>query len=237
MYIYECYRFEKHYDISNQQKSLTGLRKKRAAPVPPRPLSSAISTQALERIVDSEESLTSDMEPSKPPSDIGVPSKASSDIDCSKINSDIDVNTQSIHQLNRKPKSEIAMCESDCDIQQNCMAESNTEACSKSHSICSKIKMKAIAPVEAIPTVEQARATTKGKLAGANDLNALFCDSKMRDFSGNSFQYRKETDCQSLAQHDNSTSIKAHLQRAFCFLFLAFASLRTVFASVARDKS
>jgi len=127
------------------------------------------------------------MEPSKPPSDIGVPSKASSDIDCSKINSDIDINTQSIHQLDREPKSEIAMCESDCDIQQNCMAESNTEACSKSHLICSKIKMKVITPVEAIPRVEQARVTTKrGKLVDANDLNALFCNSKIRDSSGNS---------------------------------------------------
>jgi len=220
----EYYRFEKHYNISNQQKLLTGFRKKRAAPVPPRPLSSATSTQTLERIVDSEESLTSDMEPSKPSSDIGVPSKASSDIDCSKVNSDININTQSIRQLDRKPKSEIAMCESDCDIQQNCMAESNTEACSKSHLICSKIKMKVIAPVEAISRVEQARVTTKrGKLVGANDLNALFCDSKMRDSSRNpqvgegtnverktlkkkhimlcyiresvDFQYRRETDC------------------------------------------
>lgn len=62
-----------------------GLRKKRTAPPPPanRPLSSAISTQALERIVDSEESLTSDMEPSKPASDIGESEarpKANSDI-------------------------------------------------------------------------------------------------------------------------------------------------------------
>ncbi|XP_076636799.1 uncharacterized protein LOC143349430 isoform X4 [Colletes latitarsis] len=68
--------------ISSTSLSSTGLRKKRAAPPPPitRPLSSAMSTQALERIVDSEESLTSDMDPSKPPSDIGVPSKANSDI-------------------------------------------------------------------------------------------------------------------------------------------------------------
>ncbi|XP_063987823.1 uncharacterized protein LOC135167983 isoform X2 [Diachasmimorpha longicaudata] len=67
---------------SNTSLSSTGIRKKRAAPPPPmsRPLSSAISTQALERIVDSEESLTSDMGISKPPSDIGSNSKANSDI-------------------------------------------------------------------------------------------------------------------------------------------------------------
>nr|XP_050862184.1 uncharacterized protein LOC127069342 isoform X3 [Vespula vulgaris] len=67
--------------------SNSSLKKKRAAPPPPvsRPLSSAISTQALERIDDSEESLTSDMDPSKPPSDIGAPSKASSDIGVSTI--------------------------------------------------------------------------------------------------------------------------------------------------------
>ncbi|XP_076180975.1 uncharacterized protein LOC143153525 isoform X15 [Ptiloglossa arizonensis] len=82
--------------ISSTSLSSTGLRKKRAAPPPPvtRPLSSAISTQALERIVDSEESLTSDMDPSKPPSDIGVPSKANSDIEeRPKASSDIGVTT------------------------------------------------------------------------------------------------------------------------------------------------
>lgn len=76
--------------------NFTGLRKKRAAPPPPvtRPLSSAISTQGLERIVDSEESLTSDIDPSKPPSDIGVPSKANSDIEeRPKASSDIGVTT------------------------------------------------------------------------------------------------------------------------------------------------
>ncbi|XP_043493945.1 cordon-bleu protein-like 1 [Polistes fuscatus] len=73
--------------LSSSSLSSTGFKKKRAAPPPPvsRPLSSAISTQALERIDDSEESLTSDMDPSKPPSDIGVPSKASSDIGVSTI--------------------------------------------------------------------------------------------------------------------------------------------------------
>ncbi|CAB0042732.1 unnamed protein product [Trichogramma brassicae] len=57
--------------ISNTSLSSAGQRKKRAAPAPPaRPLPSAISVQALERIVDSDESLTSDMELSKPSSDI-----------------------------------------------------------------------------------------------------------------------------------------------------------------------
>ncbi|XP_076757179.1 uncharacterized protein LOC143427144 isoform X1 [Xylocopa sonorina] len=84
------------HGISSTSLSSTGLRKKRAAPPPPvtRPLSSAISTQALERIVDSEESLTSDMDPSKPPSDIGAPSKANSDIEeRPKASSDIGVTT------------------------------------------------------------------------------------------------------------------------------------------------
>ena len=83
----------------------SGIRKKRAAPPPPiaRPLSSAISSQALERIIDSEESLTSDIDISKSPSDIGASSKANSDIGVSsKANSDIGV-----HSLNSKQSSEI----------------------------------------------------------------------------------------------------------------------------------
>ncbi|XP_028524954.1 cordon-bleu protein-like 1 isoform X2 [Apis cerana] len=91
------------HGISNTSLSSTGLRKKRVAPPPPvtRPLSSAISTQALERIVDSEESLTSDMDPSKPPSDIGVPSKANSDIEeRPKANSDIGITVSSILSSN-----------------------------------------------------------------------------------------------------------------------------------------
>ncbi|XP_046832086.1 E3 ubiquitin-protein ligase RBBP6 isoform X6 [Vespa crabro] len=73
--------------LSSSTDSNSSLKKKRAAPPPPvsRPLSAAISNQALERIDDSEESLTSDMDPSKPPSDIGAPSKASSDIGLSTI--------------------------------------------------------------------------------------------------------------------------------------------------------
>ncbi|KAJ8687961.1 hypothetical protein QAD02_023756, partial [Eretmocerus hayati] len=73
--------------ISNTSLSSTGQRKKRAAPAPPmaRPLPSAISVQGLERIVDSDESLTSDMDLSKPSSDIEATlgsssSQASSDI-------------------------------------------------------------------------------------------------------------------------------------------------------------
>ncbi|KAK9305573.1 hypothetical protein QLX08_003366 [Tetragonisca angustula] len=84
------------HGISSTSLSSTGLRKKRVAPPPPvtRPLSSAISTQALERIVDSEESLTSDIDPSKPPSDIGASSKANSDIEeRPKASSDIGVAT------------------------------------------------------------------------------------------------------------------------------------------------
>ncbi|XP_076299045.1 uncharacterized protein LOC143218036 isoform X3 [Lasioglossum baleicum] len=90
------------------QTSQSSLRKKRAAPLPPgaRPLSSAISTQALERIVDSEESLTSDMDPSKPPSDIGAPSKANSDIEeRPKASSDIGVTTVGAKIDFAKPKS------------------------------------------------------------------------------------------------------------------------------------
>ncbi|XP_046742324.1 mucin-5AC isoform X2 [Diprion similis] len=61
---------------SNSSLSSAGLRKKKAAPAPPppsRPLTSSISTQALERIVDSEESFNSVAETS-------LPTKASSDV-------------------------------------------------------------------------------------------------------------------------------------------------------------
>ncbi|XP_067205929.1 protein cordon-bleu isoform X9 [Linepithema humile] len=150
--------------ISSTCLSSTGLRKKRAAPPPPasRPLSSAISTQALERIVDSEESLTSDIDPSKPPSDIGAPSKASSDIDCSKINSDI--SAQSTGLLSHKPKPETVMCESDSNIQQNCAIEMNVEARSKSNPVdckLAKVDAEKIAPVEVALKVEQARVAAK----------------------------------------------------------------------------
>ncbi|XP_046594951.1 mucin-5AC isoform X1 [Neodiprion lecontei] len=60
---------------SNSSLSSAGLRKKKAAPAPPppRPLTSSTSIQALERIVDSEESFTSVAETS-------LPTKASSDV-------------------------------------------------------------------------------------------------------------------------------------------------------------
>lgn len=165
-----------------------GLRKKRAAPPPPapRPLSSAISTQALERIVDSEESLTSDMDPSKPPSDIGAPSKASSDIDCPKANSDIGVSTQSMRQLDYTSKADVAMCESDDNVQQIRAAKTSTEARSKSDSIDRKLDKadsEVAALVEAVPKVEQARVATKrGKLArSVSSSYALPRNTKMRD--------------------------------------------------------
>ncbi|TGZ51159.1 Uncharacterized protein DBV15_12845, partial [Temnothorax longispinosus] len=133
------------------------LGKKRAAPPPPtpRPLSSAISTQALERITDSEESSTSDIEPSKPSSDIGALSKASSDIDCPKVNSNIGIH--------RKLELEIAPCKFDCGVQQNCTTEANPEARSKSDLENSEVvKAKVITPdVEATPRVEQAKVATK----------------------------------------------------------------------------
>ncbi|XP_050451531.1 uncharacterized protein LOC126851516 isoform X1 [Cataglyphis hispanica] len=152
--------------ISNTSLSSTGLRKKRIAPPPPtpRPLSSAISTQALERIVDSEESLTSDMDPSKPPSDIGAPSKASSDIDCPKANSDIVISTKSTLELDYEPKSEAATYEFDDNIEQNRTAKTNVKACSETDSVNYKLvktDVEMITPVEVASKVEQARVVTK----------------------------------------------------------------------------
>ncbi|XP_032678376.1 uncharacterized protein LOC116847463 isoform X2 [Odontomachus brunneus] len=154
--------------ISSTSLSSTGLRKKRAAPPPPapRPLSSAISTQALERIVDSEESLTSDMDPSKPPSDIGAPSKASSDIGCPKANSDIGVSTQSMRQLDYKAKAG-ATATVTCESGESNVAQQNVEARSvKSDPVDRKLRVKvdpevAVVPVEAAPRLEQARVAAK----------------------------------------------------------------------------
>ncbi|KAL6259942.1 hypothetical protein P5V15_009852 [Pogonomyrmex californicus] len=111
------------------------FRKKRVAPLPPipKPLSSAISTQALERIVDSEESLI--FKSSKPSSDIVSSSKASFDIDCLKANSDVDVSTRSTRQSDYKlqPGTVIGdSSESDYDVRQNHMAKANIDTCSKS---------------------------------------------------------------------------------------------------------
>lgn len=183
------YMYEKHYRFVQYFKSTkitcTGLRKKRTAPPPPtsRPLSSAISTQALERIVNSKELLTSDIEPSKSPSDIGAPSKTSSDSDYLKINSDIGSRAQSTHdQLFGKVKPEIVTCESNRDVQQNCITEANIEARLESDLINSEpIKAEVIAPVETTQRVQQARiAAKRGKLTRtASNLNALFHHSRI----------------------------------------------------------
>ncbi|XP_025154004.1 uncharacterized protein LOC105186705 isoform X3 [Harpegnathos saltator] len=155
--------------ISSTSLSSTGLRKKRAAPPPPapRPLSSAISTQALERIVDSEESLTSDMDPSKPPSDIGAPSKASSDIDCPKANSDIGISTQSMRQLDYKPKAEVSAAAEACKSAESDVPQQSVQPRPvKSDPVERKLLVKAdpdvpVAPVEAAPRLEQARVAAK----------------------------------------------------------------------------
>ncbi|KAL0110437.1 hypothetical protein PUN28_013808 [Cardiocondyla obscurior] len=145
--------------ISSTSLSSTGLRKKRAAPLPPmpRPLSSAISTLALERIVDSEESLTSDIERSKPSSDIGAPTKANSNIDCSKVNSDVSINAQSIRQLDSKLKPEITTYESNC-IQQNSTIETNIDQHSKSNLVN---KMEINTLVEDTSKTEETKAVAK----------------------------------------------------------------------------
>lgn len=172
----------------------TGFRKKRIAPSPPatRPLSSAISTQALERIVDSEGSLTSDVDHSKPSSDIGAPSKTNSDIDFPKANSDIGINAQSMLELDSKSKSEATTYKFDDNIQQIPIAETNVKACSETDSVnymLVKADVEVIAPVEVAPKVEQARVATKrGKLACIASSNALLLNFKARDSSGNPHQ-------------------------------------------------
>lgn len=142
------------HGISNTSLSSTGLRKKRVAPPPPvtRPLSSAISIQALERIVDSEESLTSDMDPSKPPSDIGVPSKANSDIEeRPKANSDIGITT-----VSSILSSNIDFIKSDTtkvELESK-SGKSDLESCHRSDSINVKLpstESKHPAPIEDAP--------------------------------------------------------------------------------------
>lgn len=167
-----------------------GFRKKRIAPSPPttRPVSSAISTQALERIVDSEASSTCEMNPSKPSSDIGAPTKTSSDIEFLQANSNIGVSSQSMLELDRKSKSEVATYKFD-NIQQNRVAKTSVEARSEIDSVdrkLAKADVDAIAPVEVAPKVEQARVAMKrGKLAC---LIALLLNFKARDPSGESYQ-------------------------------------------------
>lgn len=146
-------------------------------------LPSTISTQDLERIVNSKESLTSNIETSKSLSDISASSKTNFDIDYPKINdADIDINTQSTRQLVYKVKSEIMTCESNRDIQQNFIVEANVEAHSlKSNLVDSEpIKAEIIAPVE-IMKVEQTKVAAKrGKLTHtASNLNALFYHFKI----------------------------------------------------------
>lgn len=109
------------------------------------------------------------MDPSKPPSDIGAPSKASSDIDCPKARSDIGVSTQSMHQLDYKPtlKTAVATCESN---ESNVPQQSAEARPIKSDPVGRKLVAKAVpeaavAPVEAAPRLEQARVAAKrGKL-------------------------------------------------------------------------
>lgn len=186
----------------------TGLRKKRIAPPPPtpRPLSSAISTQALERIVDSEESLTSDMDPSKSPSDIGAPSKASSDIDCPKANSDIVISTKSTLELDYEPKLEVATYEFDDNIEQNRTAKTNVKACSETDSVNYKLvktDVEMITPVEVPPKVEQARVVTKkGKLVRIiSSSNALLRSFKTRNSSRSPYQISKNMSVNNETSH------------------------------------
>ncbi|XP_024939418.1 uncharacterized protein LOC107266363 isoform X1 [Cephus cinctus] len=126
------------HGVSNTSLSSTdscsSLRKKRTAPAPPpppmaRPLSSAISTQGLERIVDSEESLTSDMDISKPPSDIGAASsKANSDIDVhSNANSGVAMNSVNSRStaIESKVNSETRLVP---DVIPNCVKTSKTDS-------------------------------------------------------------------------------------------------------------
>ncbi|XP_067205927.1 uro-adherence factor A isoform X7 [Linepithema humile] len=201
--------------ISSTCLSSTGLRKKRAAPPPPasRPLSSAISTQALERIVDSEESLTSDIDPSKPPSDIGAPSKASSDIDCSKINSDI--SAQSTGLLSHKPKPETVMCESDSNIQQNCAIEMNVEARSKSNPVdckLAKVDAEKIAPVEVALKVEQARVAAKREPSPVNAEEEVHFESKDKITSEDKFNQKERiSDIINDVDNHESSSLNEHL--------------------------
>lgn len=92
----------------------TGQRKKRAAPLPPvARLPSAISSQGLERIVDSDESLTSDIDLSKPSSDIVCEmhrGKASSDIVAGKtstLKNETDNRLESARVVNSRGKLDL----------------------------------------------------------------------------------------------------------------------------------
>lgn len=141
--------------------------------------------------------MTSDMDPSKPPSDIGAPSKANSDIDCPKANSDIAISTQSMLELDYEPKSEAATYEFDDNIEQNRTVKMNVEACSETDSVNYKLvktDVEMVAPVEVAPKVEQARVVTKkGKLVRiTSSSNALLRSFKARDSSGNPHQISED---------------------------------------------
>jgi len=84
-----------------------------------------------------------------------------------------------MRQLDYKPKSEAATCESDGNVQQNCTAETNVVAYSNSDSIKDKLikaDTEVIASTTTAPRVEQARVAAKrGKLeCRASSSNALF---------------------------------------------------------------
>lgn len=137
------------------------------------------------------------MDPSKPSSDIGAPSKANSDIDCPKANSDIAISTQSMLELDYEPKSEAATYEFDDNIEQNCTVKTNVEACSETDSVNYKLvktDVEMVAPVEVAPKVEQARVVTKkGKLVHiTSSSNALLRSFKARDSSGNPHQISED---------------------------------------------
>ncbi|XP_033223405.1 uncharacterized protein LOC117177051 isoform X2 [Belonocnema kinseyi] len=145
------------HGVSTTSLSSTGQRKKRAAPAPPiARLPSALSTQGLERIVDSEESLTSDMELSKPSSDIGASSKANSDIGVHcKSSSDIGV---SITTKPMKPlsSSETSIKTEETDIRPTLKTSDESEKKIQAPEIVFKEDANVIKPVSKEPFVASA---------------------------------------------------------------------------------
>ncbi|KAK0096063.1 hypothetical protein PV326_006608 [Microctonus aethiopoides] len=146
--------------ISNTSLSSTGIRKKRAAPKPPisRPLSSAISTQALERIVDSEESLTSDMGISKPPSDIAGSSGTEMN---SKANSDIAMSVHASTKLVAKNFCHTSQLEMNNDGKRQTVAKLDDETC---RIDVPKAEKNISTSIEDAKKVERARVAPQGKL-------------------------------------------------------------------------
>ncbi|XP_044018466.1 GATA zinc finger domain-containing protein 14-like isoform X3 [Aphidius gifuensis] len=120
------------HSTSTTSISSTGIRKKRAAPAPPpinRPLSSAISTQALERIDDSEESLTSDIEISKPSSDIAVSSGNEND-----FNTKIKLHSTPIDKLDNYCSNNNKNINNKMKI--NTLVDDNVKSSSNNHDAC-----------------------------------------------------------------------------------------------------